>query len=108
MPAQFQPVKNANGTISNNWLYGNYLPASGQYNVKEGFIEVDLPFVRGVNINAAGRYTDYSTSGAVQTWKVGGTYRPIPDIKLRGTYNHDIRAPNLQELFASARRAPTR
>lgn len=98
---QFQPVFNANGTTTNNWLYGNYLPNNGKYNVKEGFVEVDLPVLKGVNINAAGRYTDYSTSGTVQTWKAGGTYSPIPDIKFRGTYSHDIRAPNLQELFAA-------
>jgi iron complex outermembrane receptor protein len=98
---QFQPVVNANGTTTSNWLYGNYLANKGEYNVKEGFIEVDLPVFRGVDLNAAGRYTSYSTSGSVQTWKVGGTYTPIPDIKFRGTYSHDIRAPNLQELFAA-------
>lgn len=99
--AQFQPVFNANGTTTNNWLYGNYLPNNGHYDVKEGFVEVDLPVLKGINVNAAGRYTDYSTSGTVQTWKVGATYTPIPDIKFRGTYSHDIRAPNLQELFAA-------
>jgi len=34
------------------------------------------------------------------TWKVGTTYAPVPDIKLRLTRSRDIRAPNLQELFA--------
>ena len=87
--------------FNTGWLYGNYLVNRGQYNVKEGFLEVDVPLVKGLNLNAAGRYTDYSTSGAVQTWKVGGTYEPIPDIKIRGTLSRDIRAPNLQELFAA-------
>jgi len=32
---------------------------------------------------------------------VGGTYAPSHDIKLRATYSHDIRAPNLQDLFAA-------
>jgi outer membrane receptor protein involved in Fe transport len=101
VPAEFQPVKNANGTTTNNWLYGNYLPNFGEYTVKEGFVEVDLPVLKGVNVNAAGRYTDYTTSGSVETWKVGATYSPVADVKFRGTYSHDIRAPNLQELFAS-------
>jgi outer membrane receptor protein involved in Fe transport len=98
---QFRPVVNANGTTTSRWLYGNYLPNEGHYTVKEAFLEIDAPLLPGLNINAAGRYTDYSTSGSVQTWKVGGTYTPIPDIKLRGTYSHDIRAPNLSELFAA-------
>jgi outer membrane receptor protein involved in Fe transport len=87
--------------FNTGWLYGNYLVNRGQYTVKEGFVEIDLPLLKGLNLNAAGRYTDYSTSGSVQTWKVGGTYEPIPDIKFRGTFSRDIRAPNLQELFAA-------
>ncbi|WP_343528013.1 TonB-dependent receptor [Sphingomonas sp.] len=87
--------------FSSGWLYGNYLVNRGEYSVKEGFVEVDLPVLPGVALNGAGRYTDYSTSGAVQTWKVGATWEPIPDIKVRGTYSRDIRAPNLQELFAA-------
>ncbi len=87
--------------FSSGWLYGNYLVNRGEYSVKEGFVEADLPVLPGLALNGAGRYTDYTTSGAVQTWKVGATWQPIPDIKLRGTYSRDIRAPNLQELFAA-------
>lgn len=87
--------------FNSGWLYGNYLVNHGEYNVKEGFLEVDLPVVKGLNVNAAGRFTDYSTSGSVQTWKVGATFQPIADIRFRGNISHDIRAPNLQELFAA-------
>jgi hypothetical protein len=31
----------------------------------------DLPLVSSLDANLAGRYTDYSTSGSVETWKVG-------------------------------------
>ncbi|QJU56957.1 TonB-dependent receptor [Sphingomonas sp. AP4-R1] len=84
------------------WGLGNYLSNKGGYSVKEGFVELDLPVLRGVDLSAAGRYTDYTTSGSVQTWKLGATYSPIPDVKFRGNYSHDIRAPNVQELFVSA------
>jgi iron complex outermembrane receptor protein len=87
--------------FNTGWLYGNFLVNRGEYSVKEGFLEVDLPVVKGLNLNAAGRYTDYSTSGSVQTWKIGATFEPIPDIRFRGNVSHDIRAPNLQELFAA-------
>lgn len=88
-------------TYQSGWLYGNYKVNKGSYNVKEAYTEVSIPILRGVDINAAGRYTDYSTSGSVATWKTGIVYAPIRDIKFRGTYSHDIRAPNLNELFAS-------
>ena len=55
---------------------GNFVPYQGQYSVEEGFLEVDAPllknqYVQSLDLNAAGRFTDYSTSGAVQTWKLG-------------------------------------
>ncbi|WP_260928572.1 TonB-dependent receptor plug domain-containing protein [Novosphingobium sp. 9] len=87
--------------FNSGWLYGNYLVNKGSYNVKEGFVELSVPVFTGFDLDAAGRYTDYSTSGGVTTYKIGATWQPIPDIKLRGTYSHDIRAPNLQELFAA-------
>ena len=86
---------------NSGWLYGNYLVNKGKYNVTEGFVEILAPLFDGFELNAAGRFTHYSTSGDVQTWKVGATYSPIPDIRLRGTISRDIRAPNLDELFAA-------
>jgi len=84
------------------WFVGNFLPSFGKYNVTEGFIETVVPIIeRQLDVNAAVRFTDYSTSGFVTTYKIGTTWSPIPDIRLRGTYSRDIRAPNLQELFAA-------
>lgn len=80
--------------------------AQGEYNVKEAFVEVavpllkDLPLVRSLDLNGAYRYTEYSTSGGVNTWKVGLSYTPIDDLRLRYTRSRDIRAPTLYELFA--------
>ncbi len=89
------------------WYVGNFLPTFGRYTVTEGFLETvvplakDLPWSRSLDLNAAVRFTDYSTSGFVTTWKVGLTYSPIDDIRFRLTRSRDIRAPNLQDLFAS-------
>jgi outer membrane receptor protein involved in Fe transport len=80
---------------------GNYKVQRGDINVKEAFAEISLPIFTGLGLNAAGRVTDYSTSGTVATWKVGANYSPVRDIKFRATYSHDIRAPNMQELFRS-------
>jgi outer membrane receptor protein involved in Fe transport len=58
----------------------------------------DLPFTRAIDLNAAGRYTDYSITGGVYTWKFGGTWDITDEIRLRATRSQDIRAPNFQEL----------
>lgn len=59
----------------------------------------DLPFVSSLDANLAGRYTDYSTSGSVQTWKAGLDYRVNNTLRFRATTSRDIRAPTLNDLF---------
>ena len=59
----------------------------------------DLPLIQSFDVNMAGRYTDYSASGSVQTWKVGLDWHVSDDIRLRGTTSVDIRAPTLIDLF---------
>lgn len=88
--------------------FGNPKPISGSYTVKEAFVETVVPLASGqswaknLDLNAAARRTDYSTSGQVTTWKAGLTYRPIEGLMFRGTKSRDIRAANLNELYASS------
>ncbi|KAK0331119.1 hypothetical protein LTR94_030170, partial [Friedmanniomyces endolithicus] len=91
----------------NNWYAGNYKSGGGAYGVKEAFFEADLPIINSdalgkANINGAVRVTDYSTSGTIWAWKVGGTWNlPVDGFRLRGVTSKDVRAPNLSELFAA-------
>lgn len=84
---------------SSGWKYGNYKVTDGKYDVAEGYIEALVPIFEGLDFNGAARYTRYSTSGGVTTWKAGLTYTPIPDITFRGSASRDIRAANMSELF---------
>ncbi|WP_240554686.1 TonB-dependent receptor domain-containing protein [Acetobacter cibinongensis] len=81
------------------WSVGNFLPTFGGYNVKEAYLETEVPLAHGLAFNGAVRGTDYSTSGYVTTWKVGGTWQPIEDVLFRATQSRDIRAPNINELY---------
>lgn len=80
--------------------------AQGKQNVKEAYGEVVVPvlkdsrFGRALELNGAIRYTDYSTSGSVATWKLGTSYEPFGGLRFRATRSRDIRAPTLFELFA--------
>ncbi|HXR96185.1 MAG TPA: TonB-dependent receptor [Rhizomicrobium sp.] len=83
---------------------GNFVGISAEYNIWEGYGELDVPilkntFVQSLDGNMAGRYTDYSTSGSVETWKLGLTSQINDDWRVRGTWSYDIRAPDLAELF---------
>jgi iron complex outermembrane receptor protein len=96
-----------NAVDGGNWYAGNYHNGRGEYDVQEAFLETNLPFVASdsfgnANLNLAGRWTDYSTSGFVRTWKIGSTWQtPYEPLRLRAVLSRDVRAPNLSELFAA-------
>jgi outer membrane receptor protein involved in Fe transport len=83
-------------------------PTSGSYDVKELYLETVVPILSGVagaqylGIEAGIRFSDYSTAGGVTSYKIGGEWRPIDDIKIRGLYQRAVRAPNVNELFLGA------
>ena len=62
----------------------------------------DVPLIQAFDITAAGRYTDYSVSGSVQTWKIGFNWNVVDSLRFRGTTSIDIRAPTLDDLFRPA------
>ena len=80
--------------------------ASGSQNVKEANVEIEVPlardtdFAHSLSVTGAARRTDYSTSGGVSTWKVGGVWEPAAGLLLRAARSRDIRAPTLFDLFA--------
>ncbi|HEY1877967.1 MAG TPA: TonB-dependent receptor, partial [Rhizomicrobium sp.] len=90
--------------ISN--VVANENPSTVNQSVAEGALELDvpllkgLPFVQSLDLNTAGRWTTYNTSGDVQTWKVGLDWHIDDQLTLRTTRSLDIRAPNLSDLFA--------
>lgn len=100
--ASADPISEMNG-----WWDGNFHPTNGSYHVDEGFLETAVPLAKdaflakSLDFNGAVRETDYSTSGTVTTWKLGLSWSPYSDLRLRATRSRDIRAPNLGELFAA-------
>ena len=59
----------------------------------------DVPLARDLSVDFAGRYTDYSVSGSVETWKIGPNWHVNDDLMFRGTMSVDIRAPTLNDLY---------
>jgi len=77
-------------------------PISGKVDIFEAFGELNVPLFDGAEVNGALRYTDYSTSGDVVTWKVSASYEPLSWLRFRGTRSRDIRAANIFELYGPA------
>ena len=45
------------------------------------------------------RYSDYNLGFKTNTYKFGVEWSPITDIRLRGSFQRAVRAPNVTELF---------
>lgn len=110
-----------NFEVDSNFLSGDgagqggpTTPVSGGFNVKEAFVEgslplvQDKPFFEDLRIGGGYRYSHYETSGNgvsntfnTNTWKVEGSWAPVRDFKVRGSYNHAVRAPNAVELYSA-------
>jgi outer membrane receptor protein involved in Fe transport len=94
------------GAQARLYALGNFTPFYGRYTVRETFAEVEIPLLRdslvqSLGLSTALRVTDYSTSGHVETWKIGLIGQIVPDLRLRATLSRDVRAPILNELFST-------
>ena len=100
-------------SATNQFWSFNGKAINGKINVTEGYAEAvapllkDLPFFHSLELNGAARRTHYersspgltSSSTSVTTWKFGGVWEPVEQIRFRATRSRDIRAPNISELF---------
>lgn len=92
--------------------FGSSSRVDAGYDVKEAFIEArvpiveNVPFFQSLSIEGGFRYSDYSSTvnGADgnkfsnKTWKIGGEWSPVSDLRFRALYARAARAPNLTEI----------
>ena len=80
----------------------------GGFRATEYYGELSLPLTdadaRYLELNLAGRSSDYSTFGTQATYKASMLFRPIEDLSLRGSISTGFRAPGIGELFGGAAR----
>ena len=86
------------------------LPTKGSYDVDELYAELraplfaDRPGLQLLELEGAVRFSDYSSSGSTTTFKGGVNWKPIVDLRLRGSYSEGFRAPSIGELFGTPSR----
>jgi iron complex outermembrane recepter protein len=85
---------------------GPLTPVSGGIVAREAFVEArmplieDKPFFQELNLEGGYRYSDYSLGFKTNTYKVGLEWTPVQDVRIRGSFQRAVRAPNVVELFA--------
>jgi len=89
---------------------GATIGVTGEFDVRELFGEIqiplasDRPFFELLELRAGYRYSSYNVADntfGTDTYKIEGEWAPINDIRLRGSYNRAVRAPNVVELFSA-------
>ena len=95
------------GVVANAAYYlTNQGTAQGDVSIKEAFIEFGIPVIKdkaltdSLDLNAAIRYSDYSTTGSETPWKFGAVWKINDGVMMRATRSRDIRAPTLYDLYA--------
>ena len=78
---------------------------SGEENNTDLYVELlvplldRMPWAQSLDLGVGYRYADYQNAGGVGSYKADVAYRPVDAIRLRGSYQHTVRAPSVEELF---------
>jgi iron complex outermembrane receptor protein len=86
-------------------------PTVGKYHVSEAYAEMrapivksEIPFLALIDLNAAGRVSDYSFLSPELTGKFGGRWKLFDDLVVRGSWGLGFRAPSIGELYGAGSR----
>jgi len=87
---------------------GPLLPVNAKTSVNEAFGEVRVPLVEGrqladlLSVSGSYRRSRYVSGIKTNTYGIGAEWAPISKYRIRGSYQHAVRAANIVELFAPA------
>ena len=84
---------------------GPTIGRSGKITVNEWYTEARVPLIEGrafadlLSVNGSYRKSNYNTGVKTKTYGFGAEWAPIRNYRLRGSYQHAVRAANIEELF---------
>jgi iron complex outermembrane receptor protein len=84
---------------------GQILPVSGAIESFSEYVEARLPLIQGkpfaqdLTTDDSFRHSSYGLGYGTNTFSLGLAWKPIQDIRLRGTFTRAVRAPNVTELY---------
>ncbi|MBI3887280.1 MAG: TonB-dependent receptor [Opitutae bacterium] len=92
-------------TRSNDEQTGNVVGGSEGFNtvgdrkVQSAYAELRVPVVKGVELQAAARFENYSDFGNTTKPKAGFSAKVLPYLLVRGSFSKSFKAPDLPQLF---------
>ena len=121
----YGPPRNADGSAASNFIdlgirgippgftggsanlhqFSTVPVIDGGYDVWEGFAEINMPLWESgsgnqrFELDVAARYSDYSTSGGINSNKIGINFQVAEAFRIRATSSRDVREPTFAERF---------
>ena len=92
-------------TRSNDEQTGNVIGGSEGFNtigarrVQSAYAELRIPLVKGAEMQAAGRYENYSDFGSTVKPKFSASAKVLPWLLVRASFSKSFKAPDLPQLF---------
>ncbi|MEK7661151.1 MAG: TonB-dependent receptor [Pseudomonadota bacterium] len=86
---------------------GPTIGLAGSVNTTDIFAEAniplvsDKPFAKELGVDFAYRFSNTSHGGEITTYKVGGEWAPVEDVRFRASYQRAVGAPNGVQLFST-------
>jgi iron complex outermembrane recepter protein len=80
-------------------------PVAGNFHVGEAFTELRMPLIsdhpgaEDLSLEGGYRYSNYTEGFTTNTYKIGLEWAHVKDLRVRGSYQRAVRAPNIGELF---------
>lgn len=97
----FNPSANAPNEVNpaDRYYSINSVSTVGSRNVKSAYFELDAPIVDMLTLNASGRYDSYSSGQSNFSPKITAIFKPIPQLRFRGTFSRGFRIPSFNEAY---------
>ena len=95
----------ANGAAPLRWVQNTNGEVDKKDHVYEFAMEFNVPLVKevpglkDVALNLAGRRAKYENFDAGDSWKIGLNWQIVDWVRFRGTLSSDFRAPNMNNLY---------
>jgi iron complex outermembrane receptor protein len=84
-----------------NAPFDNSLATNGTLmrRIRAAFLEFQLPILKGLDLNLAGRIDEYTGFGTTKNPKVTLRYAPTSTFLMRASYSTGFRVPNFKQMF---------
>lgn len=92
---------NSSDSLIFNAPFDNSLATAGSLKrtIKAAFVELQIPLLKGLDLNTAGRVDEYTGFGRSTNPKVTLRYAPNEVILFRGSYSTGFRVPTFKQQF---------